>query len=400
MHVLLIHQAFASITEAGGTRHYEMAEYLVGQGHEVTIISSRINYLTGKNITTDYKQSLLDGKLNIIRTYTYPAFHKSFVHRVFGFFSFMASSFWAGMRVKKVDLIWGTSPPIFQGFTAWLISSLRQKPFLFEVRDLWPAFAIAVGVLKNKTIIRMSEWLERFLYKRANIVVVNSPGYLEHIEIRGAKKTALVPNGADVSMFDQCTDIPEPLERLNGKFVVLYAGAHGMSNDLGVLLDVAEKIKETKNIHFVFVGDGKEKQNLVIKTKQKGLDNVTWVGSVPKDKVAAYLKNADIGVAILKPIEMYKLTYPNKVFDYMAAALPVLLVIDGVVRKVVEEADAGIFAQPGNADDIAEKIITMYKNQEKLNQYAKNGKRYIKEKFSREIFSQSFLQIMEELKNG
>ncbi len=398
MHILLIHQAFASINEAGGTRHYEMAKYFVSLGHKVTIISSQINYLTGKKILAGESKNLADDNLQIIRTYTYPTFHKSFFHRLIGFFSFMVSSFIAGMRVKKVDLVWGTSPPIFQGWTAWLISFLKNKPFLFEVRDLWPAFAVAVGVLKNKLIIKLSETLEKFLYRRADCVVVNSPGYINHVNQRGSKRTELIPNGADLKMF-QNTTLSDLIttQMVDGKFIVLYAGAHGMSNDLNIVLDAAYQLRENKMIHFVFVGDGKEKTKLMNYAGQLKLENVTWIASVPKEEMGNILGHADVGLAILKPIELYKTTYPNKVFDYMAAGLPVLLAIDGVIRDVVEKANAGVFAQPGNVDDIVNKINSLYDDKDKLNEYSRNGQNYIQENFNREKLSKALLEIMEEL---
>ena len=158
MHILLIHQAFAALDEPGGTRHHEIARNLVEYGHCVTVIASPVSYLTGNASALESKQ-VQDG-VTIHRAYTYSALHRSFVHRVFSFFSFMASSFIIGLRVKDVDLVWGTSPPLFQGVTAWMLARIKGVPFLFEVRDLWPAFAIAVGVLKNRIIIRASQWLE------------------------------------------------------------------------------------------------------------------------------------------------------------------------------------------------------------------------------------------------
>ena len=276
MHILLIHQAFASVNEAGGTRHYEMAKVFVSQGHKVTVISSQINYLTGKKIIVDLSKNPEDENLKIIRTYTYLAFHKSFFHRLIGFFSFMVSSFVAGMRVKNVDVVWGTSPPIFQGWTAWLISFLKNKPFLFEVRDLWPAFAVAVGVLKNKIIIKLSETLEKFLYRRAACVVVNSPGYINHVKQRGAKRTELIPNGADLEMFQRTLESDLLDDKIfENKFIVLYAGAHGLSNDLIVALEAANELRQNDIIHFVFVGDGKEKSNLMDYATKLKLENVT-----------------------------------------------------------------------------------------------------------------------------
>ena len=204
MHILLIHQAFAALDEPGGTRHHEMALHLAAKGHRVTVIASPVSYLTGGAETEriPWRQTQNGGEgVNIIRAYTYRALHKSFVHRVFSFLSFMFSSFFIGLSVKDVDLVWGTSPPIFQGAAAWALARLKGAKFLFEIRDLWPAFAIAVGVLTNPLLIRASEWLEGFLYRRADQLMINSPGFQEHIQNHCGKNIALIPNGADAAMF-------------------------------------------------------------------------------------------------------------------------------------------------------------------------------------------------------
>ena len=267
----------------------------------------------------------------------------------------MISSFWIGLGVKNVDLVWGTSPPIFQGMTAWLLARLKRAKFLFEVRDLWPQFAVAVGVLKNPILIRISEWLERFLYRRADRVMVNSPGFIAHVTSRGARRVELIPNGADPSMFDPSNDGADfrRANQLEDKFVALYAGAHGMSNDLNVVLDAAKLLMDEKKIQIVLLGDGKEKPALQARAAQMGLSNVSFVSSMPKSEMPNALAAADACIAILKPLEEYKTTYPNKVFDYMAAGRPVALAIDGVIREVVEAAQCGIFAEPGNASALA-----------------------------------------------
>ena len=162
MHILLIHQAFAALNEPGGTRHHELARHLVQRGHQVTVIASALTYLTGgaqgEKIPWVQREDGGEG-ITILRAYTYNALHKSFFHRLLSFFSFMFSSFIIGLGVKNVDIVWGTSPPIFQGVTAWALARLKDARFLFEVRDLWPAFAVAVGVLTNRTLIAASEWL-------------------------------------------------------------------------------------------------------------------------------------------------------------------------------------------------------------------------------------------------
>ncbi len=397
MHILLIHQAFAALNEPGGTRHHEIARHLVESGHRVTVIASPVSYLTGSSSAS--RKTEEQDELVIHRAYTYTALHKSFVHRVFSFFSFMVSSFIIGLRVRDVDLVWGTSPPIFQGVTAWLLARLKRVPFLFEVRDLWPAFAIAVGVLHNKVIIKATEWLERFLYQRADQMLVNSPGFIRHIEERGGGKIALVPNGADPSMFDPKSDGAEfrKSHQLEGKFVALYAGAHGMSNDLEILLGAAKKLLALSEIAIVLLGDGKEKPALIDLSASLGLNNVHFIPPVPKTKMGQVLAAADACIAILKPIEMYKTVYPNKVFDYMAAGRPVILAIDGVIREVIEDADAGIFVAPGDADSLAAAIRNLAANRQEADRLGQNGLKYVEEHFDRRVISKKMAQIMKTL---
>jgi len=404
MHILLIHQAFAALDEPGGTRHHELARYLAGRGHQVTIIASPVSYLTGSPSTFG-GGARGEGGITVIRAYTYQALHKSFVHRVFSFFSFMVSSFFAGLGVKHVDLVWGTSPPIFQGATAWLLARLKRAPFLFEVRDLWPSFAIAVGVLKNPTLIRMSLWLEGFLYRHADLVVVNSPGYMDHVGGRGARRVELVPNGADPHMFDPADSGASfrSANRLEDKFVVLYAGAHGMSNDLGVALAAAKILQDatkTSDVMITFLGDGKEKSTLQKQAAEMGLTNVLFLPPVPKDEMAAALAGADACLAILKPIEEYKTTYPNKVFDYMAAGRPVVLAIDGVIRDVIDAAQCGVFAQPGDPGALAQVIQQLAADRAASRRMGLAGRAYLEQHFSRSVVARKLAGIMEDMLNS
>ena len=402
MHILLIHQAFTSLDEPGGTRHHELARYLASQGHRVTIIASPISYLTGKarskKIAWCERQS--DGNLiTILRAYTYPALHRSFAYRLISFFSFMLSSFVIGLGVKNVDLVWGTSPPIFQGFTAWLLARLKGVPLLFEVRDLWPAFAIAVGVLKNPLLIRLSEWLERFLYKHADLVVVNSPGYLQHVERGGAKQVELVPNGTDTIMFNPNIDGTTFRQEhgLASQFVALYAGAHGLSNDLETVLEAARLLLPRRDIRLVLLGDGKDKPVLQSQATREGLDNLLFLPPIPKVEMPFALAATDACIAILQPIEMYKTTYPNKVFDYMAAGKPVILVIEGVIQQVIEEAGGGIAVPPGNAQALAQAIQQLADNPASTHAMGQKGRSYVETHFDRMILAAKLTSIMQQM---
>lgn len=399
MHILLIHQAFTALDEPGGTRHHELARYLASQGHRVTIIASPISYLTGKSRSAKIpwceKQS--DGDLiTILRAYTYPALHRSFGFRMISFFSFMVSSFLISLGVNNIDLVWGTSPPIFQGLTAWALARIKRVPFLFEVRDLWPAFAVAVGVLRNPVLIRLSEWLEGFLYHRANLVVVNSPGFIQYVQSRGASHVELVPNGTDTTMFNPNLDGTafRQSHGLNTKFVVLYAGAHGLSNDLGIVLEAAKELLPRKDISLVLLGDGKDKPTLQAQATREGLENILFLPPIPKVEMPYALAAADACIAILKPVELYKTTYPNKVFDYMASGKPVVLAIDGVIRQVIEKAGGGIAVPPGDPVALSKVILFLADDPELARHMGRQARIYVETHFDRVIMASKLMEIM------
>lgn len=405
MHILLIHQAFTTLDEPGGTRHHELALQLAARGHRLTVVASPVSYLTGKapggRLPWAERQ---DGGLGvtILRAYTFPALHRSFAHRLASFFSFMVSSFAVGLRVRQVDLVWGTSPPIFQGATAWALARLKRVPFLFEVRDLWPAFAVAVGVLRQPLLIRASEWLERFLYRCADRVMVNSPGFSEYVQARGARCVELVPNGSDAAWFDPRADggAFRRAHALEGKYVALYAGAHGISNDLETVLEAAALLRDRPEISLVLLGDGKEKPALVARAAAMGLPNVLFLPPVPKREMPQALAAADACIAILKPIPLYETVYPNKVFDYMAAGRPVVLAMRGVIRQVVEGAGAGIAVPPGDPHALAEALRRLAENPAAGRAMGLRGRRCVETSFDRPVLAEKLAGVIESLAPG
>jgi len=179
--------------------------------------------------------------------------------------------------------------------------------------------------------------------------------------------------------------------------VVLYAGAHGMSNDLGVVLDAADHLKSNTSIKIVLLGSGKEKPQLMEQAQKRGLTNLLFLPPVPKDQMGTALAAADACLAILKPIEMYKTTYPNKVFDYMAAGRPVILAIDGVIREVVEESQAGIAVPPGDPAALAEAIRECAANPQKCRTMGMNGREAIETHFSRSELAEKFTALLESI---
>ena len=366
MNVLLIHQAFVSGREAGGMRHYEFGLRLAARGDRLTVITGRVNYLTGRSVGDGMRRPPLredvDG-LKVLRVYTPAVLHRGFARRVLAFLVFATTSTWAGLRSGPIDLVMGTTPPIFQALSAWIVARVRRRPFLLEVRDLWPEFAVGMGVLKNPVLIRLARTIEQFLYRHSDHILVNSPAYRDYLVARGVPsgRISLIPNGADVAMFDPDADGASVRDRfgLRLRFLVVYAGAIGMANCLGTVLKAADLLRGQDDVHFLLVGDGKERTNLEREACRLGLRNVTFAGPVSKDRMPEVLAAADACLATLMNIPMFTTTYPNKVFDYMAAGRPTLLAIDGVIRAVVEEAGGGLFIPPEDPDALARAVIAL-----------------------------------------
>lgn len=408
MNLLLIHQAFVSANEAGGTRHVELGQYLVERGDRMTVVTSQISYLTGKPIDeqrTGLRHGLFfrerGGRINVLRAYAPAVLHKSFVWRVVAFLVFAVTSVWAGLRAGPVDVVMGTSPPIFQAVSALLVARIRRKPFLLEVRDLWPEFAIEMGVLRNPALKALSRWLEQFLYRRADHLLVNSPAYRDYLIKKGipAEKISFVPNGVDVSMFDPA-DRGEEIRKkfdLDGKFVAVYAGAHGAANDLDSLLTAAENLRGVPEIHVLFVGDGKERERLQREAAARSLVNVTFAGPLPKLQMPAVLAAADVCIAVLKNIPMFTTTYPNKVFDYMGAGRPTVLAIDGVIRGVIEEANGGLFVPPGNPTALADALRQLWSDASQREAMGRSARAFVETRFNRNDQAELFRSVLQQL---
>ncbi len=403
MYVLLIHQVFVSPEEPGGTRHVELMSRVVQAGHRATIVASNLSYVTGEEfvsgrhwVTEQHVQGI-----RVLRSYTYPSLHRSFTWRAISFLSFMLTAVWAGWKAGKVDLVMGTSPPLFQTLSAWLIACMRRRPFLLEIRDLWPEFGIDLGILKNPVLIWIARRVEMFIYRRATHFLVNSPAYRDYLITKGVPrgKISFIANGVDPAAFRPDVDgrALRTEHGLEEKFVVTYAGALGISNDLGTLLHAAAELRDEHDIHFLIVGDGKERKNLDSLVEQLKLSNITFTGALPKRRMPEVLAASDVCVAILKNIKMFTTTYPNKVFDYMAAGRPTVLAIDGVIRQVVEAAEGGIFVPPGDSHGLAAAIGRLHDDRAAARTMGQKARRYVEQHFNRDQQADLLCRLVERL---
>lgn len=409
MKILLIHQYFLEKDEGGGSRFNEITKSWSEQGHEITVLAGMVHYNTGKKPKKykgkfTYKDLMFYKNVDVIRCHVSESYNINFIGRLWAYFSFVFSSIYAGLfKIKnEYDIILVTSPPLFVGITAYFLSRIYGIPYVFEIRDLWPESAIDTGVLKNKLIIKFAYWFEGFIYKQAKLINVLTPAFRDKlISIKNVpkEKVILIPNAADFSLAEKiqkdssfnALKFKKELG-LENKFVITYVGAHGVANHLIQLIDAAEKLQNT-NIVFQLIGSGMRKEFLQKEVIKRSLSNVIFRDPVPKFEVFKYILASDVGTSVLKNVETFKTIYSNKTFDYMSCKKPILLIIDGVSRELVETAKCGVFAEPENPLYIANKskeMSTLKKSD--LNQMGLNGYNYARENFDRVKLSKKYIQ--------
>jgi len=411
MRILLLHQYFLEEDDPGGSRFNEMTKQWSEQGHEITVIAGMMHY-NGSHKRDEYKgkwfKQKQQGEVKVWRTHVSESYNTGFLGRLWGYFSFVFSSLWAGVfKVKgKYDIILVTSPPLFVGITAYLLSKLKRIPFVFEIRDLWPESAIDTGVVTNKAIIKLAYWFENFIYQNAKLINVLTPAFRDTlIEKKGVdpKKIIFIPNAADFSLSDTILESfdAESFRNERGwseRFVITYVGAHGVANHLEQVLHTADLLRDT-NVLFVLIGSGMQKAKLVAQASEMKLENVLFLDPVSKADVFKYILASDIGASVLKKVDTFKTVYSNKTFDYMACKKPILMAIDGVSRKLVEEAEAGSYVEPEDPKDFAEKIRLYLKSPNRVVLEGINGYSFAKQNFDRKVLAEKYINYLQNFNN-
>ena len=408
MKILIVHQYFLGKTDAGGSRWNQFAKYFAQAGHEVTILAGMVHYAKGTK-EPQYKGKFIVREeeqpgVTVYRCHVSESYNRSFIGRAWAYLSYAFSSTWAGIfKAERPDVIIATSPPLTVAPTMWLLALLRNRPAVFEVRDLWPESAIDTGVLKSRPLIWLSYKLEAMAYRKAKWINVLTPAFEDAlVETKGIdrERISMIPNGADLDIMTPGPKDNQVREELGlrDKFVVSYFGAHGRANRVGQLLDVAEKIQATHpDIRIMLVGDGMEKPGIVEDAKKRRLDNVIFVDSVAKNRVKDYINASDICTAVLMKNDTFKTVYPNKVFDYMSCKRPIIVAIDGVARKLVEGSGAGLFAEPENADAMISAILKLKDDPQLAEEMGQNGLSLAEQKYNRKAFAGDYLQVLESL---
>lgn len=411
MKILLLHQYFLEEDDPGGSRWNEMTKSWLEAGHEVTVIAGMM-HCGGHEKRKEYKGKYFvqkyQGKVLVHRTHVSESYNTGFSGRLWGYFSFMFSSLWAGLfEVKgKHDVIIVTSPPLFVGGSGYLISLFKRIPMVFEIRDLWPESAIDTGVLTNSAVIKLAYAFEKFIYKKAKLINVLTPAFYKTLNEKkniSKDKLIMIPNAADFSLSEEVLnnfdrDSFRKEHDLENHFVITYVGAHGVANHLDQVLEAGKKLEDT-NALFLLIGQGMEKERLIKKAKEMSVKNVRFLDPVPKKEVFKYILASEMGASVLKKVDTFKTVYSNKSFDYFSCKKPILMAIDGVSRELVETAKAGTYVEPENTEEYDRIIRGYLSNLERLKVEGENGYNYAKKNFDRSILAENYLHEIKKIIN-
>ena len=391
MKVAVVYQYYQGHGAPGHSLVYELTQFLADNGHDVTVVSGETGYMQRNMPTLPWYRRIMrrerDGKVNVVRTYTYSELHRSYFGRLLSFISFSLSCTIGLLSVDKPDVVLASSPPIFPMFPAWVICKLRRIPFVFEVRDLWPASAVQMGILKNRPLIKIMSWMERVLYNQSVKIVVLTDGIRDDICSRGwpKSKVELVTCGVD---FDKLyPDAPGAVfirEKYGwqDKKIVLYFGALGEANNLPVILRTAQRLQTRQDIVFVLIGDGMKRVETEKAVSELGLKNVLVLPPVPKDDARLYINAADLCLVTLRDIPLFDGAIPTKLIDYMACGKAVLCGIRGEAERIVTDAGAGAMFEPDNDQQLSELVIELLGNKARVDEMAAGGLAYVQHRFS------------------
>ncbi len=383
MHILFITDNFPPETNAPASRTYENSLEWIRLGHQVTVITCAPNFPRG-TVFWGYKNKIWQTEfvngIKVIRVWTYITANQGFVKRSLDYISFMFSSFFASFFIKNIDVIIGTSPQFFTVVSAYLTSLVKRRPWVFELRDIWPESIKAVGALKNSWIIKVLEKVELFLYQKSNKVIAVTESFKENLIARGvdANKISVITNGVDIDNFFPLEKDPYLLEKFNlsKKFVFGYIGTHGMAHALSTIIEAAQKIQNSplmNRVAFLFIGDGAEKKYLIESVNTKNLRNVIFIDSVQKDEVQKFWSLLDVSIIHLKKTSLFKTVIPSKLFECMGMGLPVLHGVEGESAEIVKHFDMGMTFEPESIDDLFIKISLLVSSPKMLIKFKANS---------------------------
>jgi len=393
MKFLIVSQYFFPETGSSAIRMLELAQYLAMQGHQVTVITGFPNYPTGV-VYPHYRRKVYQreqvGDVAVVRTYLLTTTRRrSFGPRLMNYLSFMVTSVFGGLVAGRHEVIYVYSPPLFVGVSAWILSGLYRIPFVIEVNDLWPQAPIALGMLRNKMLIRFTEGLERFVYAKAHRIFLYSRRMRQALIGKGVpeEKTEIHPLWIQTDLFrphpQRETNAVRAEYGLDGRFVVMYAGNIGLAQGMGTVIECARLLKGHSDIVFVLIGEGAEKASLMRRVEEQGLGNVVFIPQQPVNVIPRFLSAADALLVHLVPAPHRLGTIPAKVLAYMSVGRPILMAAEGESADLIQRSGSGVVAEPGNPEAMAEAILRLYNDPGVREVMGRKGREYAVAHFDR-----------------
>jgi colanic acid biosynthesis glycosyl transferase WcaI len=405
--ILYVTQYFPPEMGAPGARVAELSSHWVRTGHQVTVLTGFPNHPTGI-VPPEYRAELRRlvmhekvGGVSVVRSWLLPFPNRKAYERMLNYSSFCLSAASTGVFVSRPDVLIATSPQLLVGLSGWWLARVKRVPFVFEVRDLWPESLAAVGMGDpNSYLHRGLAKIAGFLYHRCDRVVVVTPAFKDHLIKHWQvppEKISVVENGVETGLFSPGAPDQELRRELGaeGKFVVCYIGTMGMAHGLETVVEAAARLRDpAPQVLFLLVGEGGEKERIISLARSRGLTNVRFVDQQPRARIPAYIRTSDVCLVLLKRTELFKTVIPTKMLEFMACARPVILGVDGQARKIVDEAQAGLFIEPENPDAMAEAILHLAADSELRESMGRNGARHIFVHFSRQQTAKDYVAVL------
>ena len=410
MKILYVSQYFPPEMGAPAGRAAELSRLWVENGHEVEVLTGFPNHPTGI-VPPEYRNSFrglvtreIYHGVNVDRTWLLPFPNRKAYERMLNYSSFCISSAITGTVLDRPELVIATSPQLLVGLSGWWLARYHAVPFVFEVRDLWPESLAAVGMSShNSPLHRSLAKIAGFLYRSCDRLVVVTPAFkeylIEHWRVP-EDKIFVVQNGVETSLFSSLTPNLAIRRELGAeeKFIVSYIGTLGAAHGLETLLEAASLLLyRAPEVLFLLVGEGAEKADIMSLARSRGLSNVRFVGQQPREKIPAYITASDACMVLLKKAELFKTVLPTKMLEFMSCARPVILGVDGHARKVMEQANAGIFIPPEDPVALADAVVRLAANPALRESLGHNGRKHILRYFARQNTAKLYLNLLQDL---
>ncbi len=383
---------------APAARAYEFSKRWVRMGHKVSVICGIPNHPVGK-VYPGYEKRLLhheviDG-IDVYRTWVFVTPNARKVRRSINYLSFGFSAALASETIRDADVCIATTPQFFSGVSGTFVKSLRRVPLVLEVRDLWPDSIEAVRIDTNKRFLAMLRGVERYMYGRADRIVIVSDAFRDHLLRKGvpADKIDVITNGVSRDLFDRR---PRHRTHFNGpmkdKFLVAYFGTHGLAHGLETMIDAARSFESDPSVQFVLVGEGAAKQSLM--HYANGLPNVLFVNRQPRAVISEMLNEIDLSLVMLRRADLFETVIPSKMFEIMGSGKPIVLGVRGEACRILERANAGIPVEPQNADALVSAIRRLRGDEELRAAYGDNAYEYVRAHYDLDTLAVRYLDVL------